>query len=125
MPSGSPVVNLLSLGLYASWINMPLWQAAAVGDIATSVSQLSELPTLPFVCCLLAHCVFQVLDPVIEHMLQLVASNDERLADYGSDRTYNIFRCLVNINLPRMIQYCVPAEEKAERYAKVRAGLGC
>jgi hypothetical protein len=61
----------------------------------------------------------QVLDPLTEHLLQLLANNDERLADYGADRTYNIFRCLVNINLPRIIQYCVPDEEQAERSAKV------
>lgn len=64
-----------------------------------------------------------MLDPVTEHLLQLLANNDERLADYGTDRTYNIFRCLVNINLPRIIQYCVPDDDKDERYSKVSAGL--
>lgn len=110
------------------WVNMPLGSLRLCGWRRTC-QHTHKQPTVvtDTVFCLLVagSLCLQVLDPITEHLLQLVASNDERLADYGTDRTYNIFRCLVNTNLTRIIQYCVPDEEKLERYAKVTAGLVC
>jgi hypothetical protein len=48
--------------------------------------------------------VLQIVMPVMQHVSQLVETDSERLSDYGSDRTYNIFQCLANTNLPRIIE---------------------
>ncbi|KAF6260179.1 hypothetical protein COO60DRAFT_1700419 [Scenedesmus sp. NREL 46B-D3] len=45
----------------------------------------------------------EIVGPVMQHVEQLVDTGNERLSDHGSDRTYNIFQCLVNTNLPRII----------------------
>jgi hypothetical protein len=47
--------------------------------------------------------LLQIVGPVMQHVSQLVHTGNERLSDHGSDRTYNIFQCLVNTNLPRII----------------------
>jgi hypothetical protein len=41
----------------------------------------------------------------MQHVSHLVQSGSERLSDHGSDRTYNIFQCLANTNLPRIIYH--------------------
>eukprot|EP00882_Tetradesmus_deserticola_P005884 GHRQ01006196.1.p1 GENE.GHRQ01006196.1~~GHRQ01006196.1.p1 ORF type:complete len:603 (+),score=271.77 GHRQ01006196.1:248-2056(+) len=45
----------------------------------------------------------EIVGPVMQHVEQLVKAGNERLNDHGSDRTYSIFQCLVNTNLPRII----------------------
>jgi hypothetical protein len=49
--------------------------------------------------------LLQIVGPVMQHVSQLVHTGNERLSDHGSDRTYNIFQCLVNTNLPRIIAH--------------------
>jgi len=66
----------------------------------------------------------QVIEPVSSHVLELVSTGSDRLADYGSDRTYNIFQCLANINLPRIIMYACSAEEALPRRRQVSSPYG-
>lgn len=47
----------------------------------------------------------QIVVPVMQHVSQLVQGGSERLSDHGSDRTYSIFQCLANTNLPRIIAH--------------------
>lgn len=58
----------------------------------------------------------QVLQPVAAHLQELVMSDSDRLSDYGTDRTYTIFNCLININLQRIVTHvCSGAEVTAWR----------
>eukprot|EP00775_Hariotina_reticulata_P001572 gene1572-1911_t len=43
--------------------------------------------------------------PVLQHVTDLVEADNDRLSDFGNDRTYNTFQCLVNTNLPRILVY--------------------
>eukprot|EP00878_Enallax_costatus_P022845 GHUV01024275.1.p1 GENE.GHUV01024275.1~~GHUV01024275.1.p1 ORF type:complete len:537 (+),score=158.41 GHUV01024275.1:657-2267(+) len=47
----------------------------------------------------------QVVVPVLNHVMELVETDHERLHDYGNDRTYSSFQCLVNINMVRIMRY--------------------
>lgn len=53
----------------------------------------------------------QVIGPVSAHVLELVVTGSDRLADHGNDRTFNIFHALVNINLQRLITYACNSDE--------------
>lgn len=54
---------------------------------------------------ILAHVMSQVVVPVLNHVMELVETDHERLHDYGNDRTYNTFQCLVNINMVRILRF--------------------
>eukprot|EP00878_Enallax_costatus_P023363 GHUV01024847.1.p2 GENE.GHUV01024847.1~~GHUV01024847.1.p2 ORF type:complete len:102 (-),score=18.28 GHUV01024847.1:1203-1508(-) len=49
--------------------------------------------------------MLQVVVPVLNHVMELVETDHERLHDYGNDRTYSSFQCLVNINMVRIMRY--------------------
>lgn len=69
---------------------------------------LASLPPLCGALCLCAafvDCLWQVVAPIVNHVSQLVELDSDRLSDFGSDRTYNTYNCLVNINLPRIIHH--------------------
>lgn len=85
--------------------------------------QLCEMQAVSASSCAWFVCL-QVIEPVSSHVLELVSTGSDRLADYGSDRTYNIFQCLANINLPRVIQYACSAEEALPRRRQVSSPCG-
>jgi hypothetical protein len=47
----------------------------------------------------------QAAVPVLQHVTDLVETDNDRLSDFGNDRTYNTFQCLVNTNLPKILVY--------------------
>lgn len=58
----------------------------------------------------------QVIAPVLGHVAELVEIDHDRLHDYGNDRTYSTFQCLVNINMPRIIRN---GQDKQQNFAQV------
>lgn len=59
------------------------------------------------------------------HVLDLVTSDSDRLADHGNDRTYNIFHCLANVNLSRVITFGCDPDEALVRRRQVRFVCHC
>jgi hypothetical protein len=57
----------------------------------------------------------------MQHTFDLISTDSNRLSNYGEDRTYSAFKYLLNVNLHRLVEFCLDnqPEEQEERYAQV------
>ncbi|WIA22029.1 hypothetical protein OEZ85_004379 [Tetradesmus obliquus] len=67
----------------------------------------------------------EIVVPVMQHVSQLVQGGSERLSDHGSDRTYSIFQCLANTNLPRIIAHGPDPQAMLLQLAQVQCAFVC